>query len=458
MRIIHVPGLEELLAGHYPHYPYNKTFEEARYEPLIALHTSGSTGESYRLCSGASITLLICCLGFPKPIIYSHEFGNTYVNLITSPKPQGFSSANALFQGNRLLQVLPPFHVRLRFYCGYQYRYSFDFWSDLELMCKKASGMLITLLNAVYTRTVMILPLPGVPPSGEGVIAALDHVKVDIAFLYPAVVKEIYQSPALLEGISRIPYVFYAGGDLPDGVGDALSARTRFFTMFGATEIGNFPQLISDVDIDHWEPNDWAYVCPAPAMGAEFRQHTADLYELVIVKDKSLEDYQTCFRIFPEMQEYSLRDLFSKHPTKPGLWRHRGRTDDILVFLNAEKMNPVPMEEAIQAHPSIRSVLLVGERRSQTALLIELMNDTITSRPERDAMIERLWPIIQAANDQVDEFARVSRSLILLLGPGQSMERAGKGTVQRKPTLDLYSDQLDALYAKAGEGGLGLCK
>ena len=35
-----------------------------------------------------------------------------YVNLITSPKPQGFSSANALFQGNRLLQVLPPFHVR----------------------------------------------------------------------------------------------------------------------------------------------------------------------------------------------------------------------------------------------------------------------------------------------------------------------------------------------------------
>lgn len=46
IRIIQVPGLAELLAGDYQHYPYAKSYEEAKHEPLVALHTSGSTGKS----------------------------------------------------------------------------------------------------------------------------------------------------------------------------------------------------------------------------------------------------------------------------------------------------------------------------------------------------------------------------------------------------------------------------
>lgn len=33
-----------------PHFPYNKTYEEAQWDPVVVLHTSGSTG-------------------FPKPIV-----------------------------------------------------------------------------------------------------------------------------------------------------------------------------------------------------------------------------------------------------------------------------------------------------------------------------------------------------------------------------------------------------
>ena len=55
-------------------------------------------------------------LGLPKPLIYTHEFSHTLVNLIESRPPKGFQSANELFQRNRVLQVLPPFHVSLRMF------------------------------------------------------------------------------------------------------------------------------------------------------------------------------------------------------------------------------------------------------------------------------------------------------------------------------------------------------
>ena len=46
-----VPGLQELLKGTHPHYPYSKTWSEARTDPIIVAHSSGSTGESKEFCS-----------------------------------------------------------------------------------------------------------------------------------------------------------------------------------------------------------------------------------------------------------------------------------------------------------------------------------------------------------------------------------------------------------------------
>lgn len=46
MQHIFVPSLPELLsADQASSYPYEKTFEEAKNEPIFVLHTSGSTGK-----------------------------------------------------------------------------------------------------------------------------------------------------------------------------------------------------------------------------------------------------------------------------------------------------------------------------------------------------------------------------------------------------------------------------
>ncbi|KAF7891318.1 uncharacterized protein EAF02_001643 [Botrytis sinoallii] len=45
MRTLKIQNLQEILSDNsVPSYPYTKTFDQARYEPFVVLHTSGSTG------------------------------------------------------------------------------------------------------------------------------------------------------------------------------------------------------------------------------------------------------------------------------------------------------------------------------------------------------------------------------------------------------------------------------
>ncbi|POS78668.1 hypothetical protein DHEL01_v202945 [Diaporthe helianthi] len=53
-----IPELEDLLeAGPVPHYPYEKTFEEAEHDPYLVLHTSGTTGDPCTSVFGKTVFL-----------------------------------------------------------------------------------------------------------------------------------------------------------------------------------------------------------------------------------------------------------------------------------------------------------------------------------------------------------------------------------------------------------------
>lgn len=45
LQVLTIPSVDDFLIKSYPHFPYPKTFEQARDEPFCALHTSGTTGE-----------------------------------------------------------------------------------------------------------------------------------------------------------------------------------------------------------------------------------------------------------------------------------------------------------------------------------------------------------------------------------------------------------------------------
>jgi long-subunit acyl-CoA synthetase (AMP-forming) len=52
--------------------------------------------------------------------------------------------------------------------------------------------------------------------------------------------------------------------------------------------------------------------------------------------------------------------LYEPHPTKPDTWLYRGRTDELLVLSNGEKVRPLAMEAIINSHSEVSACLMVS--------------------------------------------------------------------------------------------------
>lgn len=171
------------------------------------------------------------------------------------------------------------------------------------------------------------------------------------------------------------------------------------------------------------------------------------------MRDPKKEQQQHTFTLFPDLQEYPSRDLFVCHPSKDkeDLWKWHAGADEIVVFLNVEEANPISMEAYIVSRsPEVIAVLFVGARRFQAALLIEPLTDgKILSPIERAAFVGRIWPTIEEVNKDCPSHAQIAKSHILFTHPQKPMLRAGKGTIQRAGSLNLYAQELDSLYADA---------
>ena len=90
-----VPTVADLLDTQFAHFPFDKTFHASRTEPLVCLHTSGTTSH-------------------PKPIIWTHDYAASFIQQFHRLPPPGYESMDKLLQGNRVAVVMPQFHVCLR--------------------------------------------------------------------------------------------------------------------------------------------------------------------------------------------------------------------------------------------------------------------------------------------------------------------------------------------------------
>ncbi|PVI00997.1 acetyl-CoA synthetase-like protein [Periconia macrospinosa] len=402
MRHFQVPSVAHLLDKSYPPYPFSKTYETAKWEPLWVIHTSGSTG-------------------IPKPLVWTHETAARNMNFLAKDPPPGLQSLDRLHQGNRVLTTFPPFHGACL--VGY-------------------------LLTGVPFGSVFIAPLSGAIPTAEGVVEALKHAPADMAFLVPSIVSELSQDPGLLEYCANnIKLILYAGGDLPQQVGDTVASKVPLHCQYGASEIGLTAQLLHP----DMKPSDWRYVLFHLCLGMGFDEVTDGVYEMTIKRDPRKAETQSTFTIGPslrDLDEYRTRDLFRKHPVIPDLWCWQARADDIIVFLNGEKTNPVPMEQHILArNVDVAAVLVVGTRRFQGSLLIEPAAKLVhLSESERGALIQKVWPSVEEANQVAPTHARIEKTMILLTSPEKPVIRAGKGTIQRQASISQYEEELEALY------------
>lgn len=92
-RVVHVPNVFQLLDTPSPHFPYPKTYEAAKDDTVVIVHTSGTTNT-------------------PKVVRYSHAFAASYTRSVQQAPPEGYMNLLTLFQSGRSFITFPFFHVR----------------------------------------------------------------------------------------------------------------------------------------------------------------------------------------------------------------------------------------------------------------------------------------------------------------------------------------------------------
>ncbi|CAG8974364.1 hypothetical protein HYALB_00011296, partial [Hymenoscyphus albidus] len=399
LNVLQVPGIHELLDAQTRPYPYNKTWEEAKDDPLLALHISGSTS-------------------IPKALTWTHDFAAAYYNMSQLDPPAEYESQNRLYQDNRIIFFFPPFH---------------------------GAALFLALINGIANRSVWIYPPAAGIPSAKLLVNGLKHTKADVLAIPPPVVVDLARQPDFVEEISsKIDTIIFGGGDVSEAIGSALKDKFKMVSVLGATEIGLAAAIRP---AGKFPSDDWQFIHFYPEFGTEFKHINEDLYELHFIRRPEISEHQPMFKLFPELQEYNTRDLFTPHPSKPGLWIYRGRSDDIIVFLTGEKTNPTSFEHHVSTHPEVKAALVIGTQRFQAGLLIELVEEGEFSSTQRAKIIEGIWPKIHEANQVCPNHAIVAKTHVLLVNPKKPMARAGKGTVQRQLTLSTYAEEIDALYA-----------
>ena len=209
----------------------------------------------------------------------------------------------------------------------------------------------------------------------------------------------------------------------------------------GSSEVGFFPLLQK-------APEDWIYFHFDPRMkGVEFREIGPGLYEQVFTRHISTDDFHWSFYSFSDRSEFSMNDVYSKHPSKPDLWLYEGRSDDVIVFSSGEKYNPNVMEATLRSCPGVLGVLVVGQARFETAALLELKESILDTDEARKEVLDSLLPYITKANEGAPAYAKLDTNHAFFTKAGKPMLRTDKGTVKRRATNKAYEEEIDQFYA-----------
>ncbi|KAF4955998.1 hypothetical protein FGADI_4171 [Fusarium gaditjirri] len=401
MEVAMIESIDHLLSVTPKPFPYSRTIEQVRWDPLVILHTSGSTG-------------------VPKPVFLKQGVLYALEEYTHLPKFHGSSYLVSEWaeRAKKIFLGMPMYH---------------------------AAGTFLP-LTFIYVGVSSVMPLPNQPLNVDTALDYLNCSGADGAMLPPSVVDELAASEEGVEALAKLKVVATGGGSLSTEAGNKLANRGVVLrNSISSTEL--FPMA-------PYSPQDsklWRYfIFDDEFMGIEWRRHDSNEYELVVRRKASDPGNQGCFYNFPELSEWRTNDIFQPHPTLKDHWLYKGRADDIVVFSNGEKLNPVTIEGVVSDHPLVKSALVVGQGMFQAALIIEPIAEAQPKdEAESKALLDKIWPTIEKANAETVAHGRITRNLIAFADPALPFPRADKGTIQRGKAVKLYADFISALYENA---------
>ncbi|KAK0447907.1 uncharacterized protein EV420DRAFT_1713021 [Desarmillaria tabescens] len=369
---------------------------------IMYLHSSGSTA-------------------YPKPIPWS---GHRLVQLSLTP----------WFGERDLCNVLSALHV-MPMYHGL----------GVTQLCWTASSGLV--VGVFEPKSPAILPTP------DKLFASAKATSSDLIFCVPSFVEAWSRCPEYVEWLASRSGVLYSGGPLNKVIGDDLTSKgVDIFIVYGFKPV-TVDTCVLTPPSKAKSSYDWDYFEFPKCITPEMVLNGNNLYEFVMVKN----DFGVPSVINTKINgvdAYTTSDLLMPHPTKPGLWKIFGRTDDQIMYNTGEKTNPVPLESMLNQDPHVSAAVMFGRGQFQAGVLVE-PKPQFAFDPADETKLANfrnlIWPTVKRMNEFAPQHSRLFKEMIIVAKPTKPFTYTAKNTARRQATLTDYSDEILAVYETVAE-------
>ncbi|KAI4602821.1 putative NRPS-like protein biosynthetic cluster [Pestalotiopsis sp. 9143b] len=302
-----------------------------------------------------------------------------------------------------------------------------------------AHGVL-ELFRSIYSTKPLYITNFKLPLTGSGLVQVLNHIKPELLHSVPYVIKLLAESEEGVRALADVKMVLYAGSGCPDSLGDYLTEKGVYLVgNYGSTETGRLmtsARFSSDLD--------WSYlrmIKPSEPY-VLMDEISPGLYECVALD--GLPSKSTINSDNPP-RSFRTRDLFTRHKTRPGLWKYASRLDDRFTLINGEKVLPLPIEGHVRQSRYVRDAIVFGEGKECPGILI-IRAENAAGLSDED-YFDKVWPVIQEANSRAETYSQISRELAVILPADTIFPQTDKATFIRMATYKKFANEIEQAYA-----------
>ncbi|KAJ7607406.1 hypothetical protein FB45DRAFT_948237 [Roridomyces roridus] len=308
-------------------------------------------------------------------------------------------------------------------------------------------GVILLPWTAFTGLQISVLPptTPPTVPTPDRVFDGAITTKSSLLFCVPVFLESWARQPHRLSDLQKFRTVIFGGGPLQPAAGNILVEHgVHIAHIYGLTETSNLTMFLPAAS----PKEGWDYFYISPHVDAVFEpvEDIPGVYHL-IVKKTAIHTPAMLDREVDGVPALGTNDLFVRNPTNPKLWKVYGRHDDQIMHSNGEKTNPGPLEAILLKDTRIKHAVMFGRGHFHAGVLM------FPAEPfdpaDQDKVVEfrrSIWPTIEQANRYAPTHSRMFKEMILVADPSRPVELTAKGTLRRKVVVDMYEEEIRALY------------
>ncbi|KAI8629909.1 hypothetical protein F5Y19DRAFT_63030 [Xylariaceae sp. FL1651] len=278
------------------------------------------------------------------------------------------------------------------------------------------------------------------PLTSDYLVQVIRAHTFDIFYGVPYALKLLAESDEGLNLLAKMKMVMYGGSACPDNLGDILVERgVNLVSHYGTTEVGQLMTSLRPAGDKAWN-----YVREEAKLLPFLRwiPRGPNLFECCILLGWPAKTATNM-----EDGSYCTKDLFEPHPTISGAWKYIARLDDTIVLVNGEKFNPVVTEGKIRSSKLVTETVIFGVQQPYLGALV--IPSMATEGKPPSEVLELIWPVIEAAQEENDAFAKLSKEMVVILPHKTEYPRTDKGSIIRQAFYKAFAEEITKAYSNA---------